>query len=122
MFAFEVVILLQRVFFRGAGFDGSMMLIQEFQDEIAEVLMNLNPLIEVVNVEAHRTGKVLFQSEQVEGLGSRCVYDHKSSMCKRSQEPVRNATVDDLNQANVTNVHARHLTLRIVRSVGDLHG
>ena len=70
MFTFKVVILLQRVIFRRMGFEGLMMLMKELKYEIAQVLMDLDPLIEVINVEAHRACKVLLQSEQVQGLGS----------------------------------------------------
>ena len=35
---------------------------------------------------------------------------HESAVSKRSEQPVGDAPVNDLNQANVTNVHAGHVT------------
>ena len=69
MFPLKRMIFLKRLILRRTDLDCLVMLIQEFQDEIGQVLVNLDPLVEIVDVQPHRTSKILFQGKQVEGLG-----------------------------------------------------
>ena len=79
-----------------------MMLLKKLKHKIAQVLVDLDPLIEVINVESHRVCQVFLQSEQVQGLGSteqlrtsapkqglgaraKSFPRHKSSVSKRPQ-------------------------------------
>ena len=67
---FEVVVLLQRLIFLTMGHESLMMLLKKLKHKIAQVLVDLDPLIEVINVESQRVGQVFLQSKQVEGLRS----------------------------------------------------
>ena len=44
------------------------MLLKKLKYQAGQMVVNLDPLIEVINVETQRVGKVLFQGEQVERL------------------------------------------------------
>ena len=55
MLTFEVVILLQCVILRGMGLEGLMLLLKKLKHKIAQALVDLDPLIEVINVESHES-------------------------------------------------------------------
>ena len=84
------------------GLEGLMMLLKKLKHKIAQVLVDFDPLIEVINVESHRVCQVFLQSEPVQGLGwteqlrtsapkqglsarAKSFPRHKSSVSKRPQ-------------------------------------
>ena len=45
-----------------------MVLLKKLKYQAGQMVMNLDPLIEVIDVETQRVGKVLLQGEQVDRL------------------------------------------------------
>ena len=45
-----------------------MVLLKELKYQVGQMVMNLDLLMEVIEVESQRIGKVLFQGEQVDRL------------------------------------------------------
>ena len=52
----------------GGRRESCVVLLEKLKYQVGQMVMNLDPLIEVVEVEPQRIGKVLFQGEQVDRL------------------------------------------------------
>ena len=56
MSSLEIVVLLKHLIFLSMGYESLMMLLKKLKRKIAQMIVDLDPLIEVINVESQRVG------------------------------------------------------------------
>ena len=66
MCTIQIIELLDHVIGLGGRCERGVMLLKKLKYQVGQMFVDLDALIEVINVETQRVGKVLLQSEQVE--------------------------------------------------------